>query len=64
MTGKSTAALPQDLKTKVPDTFQELEALWREGKLGYMAFDEKDVMVKEFRPEATELLFSPKIIGG
>jgi hypothetical protein len=64
LTGKMSDPLPQDLKTKVPDTFQELEGLWREGKLGYMAFDEKDVLVKEFKASAQELLFAPKIIGG
>jgi len=68
LTGKRTEALPADLKTKVPDTFQELEGLWRDGKLGYSAFvqhpEDGIAPVKEFNPEIEDLLFIAPQQGG
>ncbi len=64
LTGKTAEPLPQDLKTKVPDNFLELEAIWKEGKLGYTAFDEENVIVKKFDTTTRELLFMPVVIGG
>lgn len=64
MTGKTKEALPADLRTKVPDTFQELEFLWKPGKLSFPAIENKDDLMKSFRPEATEVLFLIPHIGG
>lgn len=60
LSGKSSEALPAEYKTKVPNTFQELENLWRPGKLGYtMVSKDKDenlIPVKAFNPELDNLL--------
>ena len=61
--GRTSEALPSDLKTKVPETFQELAALWEPGKLGYMAFRNEE-MIKQFDPAAEEVTFMPAIRGG
>lgn len=60
MTGKTEAPLPAEYKVKIPDNFGELEGLWKEGRLGYMAFEGKNgdmELIKEFRPEIDVLLF-------
>lgn len=68
LTGKTKEALPADLKTKVPDTFEELQGLWQKGKLPYVAAVKKGNaearIVKEFDPEADDMLFLAPIIGG
>jgi hypothetical protein len=65
MTGKTVEALPKDFK--IPDTFQELEGLWKDGKLGYKAFagNNGDLSaVKEFDPLIEEMTFLAPIAGG
>ena len=42
LVGTYTDALPVEMKTKVPDTFQELEALWKPGKLAYIPTVKKE----------------------
>ena len=67
LTGKTAKALPSEMKVKVPDNFGELEALWNDGKMGYMAVakeGEDTVMVKDFDPKAETLVFLAPIIGG
>jgi hypothetical protein len=68
MTGKTEAPLPPEFKTKVPDTWQELQALWKPGKLGYTAIqagaDGEVVGLKEFSPEAQDVVFIAPVIGG
>jgi hypothetical protein len=67
MTGLNKAALPADMKVKIPDTFQELEGLWRDGPMGYTAVAKRvDGMevVKEFDPLIEDLLFLAPIVGG
>jgi hypothetical protein len=67
MTGKTVEALPAEFKTKIPDTWQELEGLWRDGKLGYMAVagNKGDLsLVKEFDPLAEEMTFIAPQTGG
>ena len=69
MTGKRKAPLPPEMKTKVPDTWHELTALWQEGEVGgYTAIAKKagqDIInLKEFDPQADDLLFLSPIAGG
>jgi hypothetical protein len=68
LTGQSVAALPESLKAQVPDTFQELEALWNDGIGGYttIALDKNGEIIgmKEFNPEAEEVVFFAPIAGG
>lgn len=64
LTGKTKEALPEEIKTKVPDTFKELQELWTEGKMKFLVADESNEMVKEFRPDIQEMLFMPIPIGG
>lgn len=67
LTGKTTEALPVALKTQVPDTFQELETLWTEGKGNYTVFAGKDgdlEIVRDFQPEVETVVFMPQIAGG
>jgi hypothetical protein len=68
MSGKTEEPLPEVLKTQVPDTFQELEALWKEGRLGYSAVskdkDDELIPMREFDPQAEVLCFLGMIQGG
>lgn len=69
VTGKTKAALPEALKTQIPDTFQELKSLWTEGELkGHTPFGvDKDgnmVPMKEFNPEVAEMIVLQPIQGG
>jgi len=69
VSGKTTAALPESLKTQIPDTFQELKALWTEGEMkGCTPFGvDKDgnmVPMKEFNAEVAEMVVLQPIIGG
>ena len=67
MTGSSVDALSDSLKAVVPDTFKELEELWKEGKVCYLPFRKvgDDIeTIKEFDPEDEELLFVSPITGG
>lgn len=67
MVGKETAALPPELKTKVPDTFVELESIWKNGNPGYSAYTKKGDMLEkvvDFNPAVEEVLFISPIIGG
>lgn len=64
LTGKTEEALPVALKTEIPATFQELEELWRPGKLPFLAADESNELVLAFRPEIKEMIFLAEIIGG
>lgn len=68
LTGKSNEPLPAELKTKVPETFEELAGLWTEGTLGYSAIgldkDGEIIAVKEFDPKAAEVVFLAPITGG
>ena len=66
LTGKRGDPLPKSLK--VPDTFQELAALWQPGQGGYTAVSsDKDgevLSVREYNPDASEILFIAPITGG
>ena len=67
LTGKRLKALPPELKTKVPDTFQELAALWNDGGAVYVPVGKKggeSVKLAEFDPSADEVLFIPPQAGG
>ena len=68
LTGKSNKALPVEMKTKVPDTFQELSALWNDGPSAYIAVGKKgngeQTKLAEFDPQADEMLFIPPQAGG
>jgi hypothetical protein len=67
MTGKTEEALDHSIKTKIPDTFQELEGLWKTGKMGYMAFtgkgDESE-MLTSFKEEVEDVVFIAPVRGG
>ena len=72
LTGKTKEALPTEFKSKVPETFQELEGLWKEGKLGYTATtvdkgldkENNSRLVKEFDPQVKEVVFLGLLGGG
>ena len=67
LTGKREDALPVALKTQVPDTWQELDALWNPGKPTYGAFSKHgaDIKpVKTFDPQEDDLLFIAPVMGG
>ena len=67
LTGLSQAALPAEFKTKVPDTFQELEALWKDGPMGYLGFAQQGTeltLTKEFDPTVEEMVFIAPQQGG
>lgn len=68
LTGKREEPLPEEFKTKIPDTFQELEGLWKKGKMGYTAFQTDGqgevIGLKEFAPEARDVVFMAPIVGG
>ena len=42
LTGKRRDPLPKEMKARLPDTFQDLEALWKGGKQSYLAVTQKD----------------------
>lgn len=66
LTGKRKEPLPKSVV--VPDTFQELAALWKSGEGGYTAVSTGDdgevIGLREFSPEAREILFIAPIVGG
>jgi len=67
MTGRTVKALDPSFKVKIPDTFGELEALWRDGPGGYTALGGKgdDLrLVREFDPTVEEMTFIAPIAGG
>ena len=68
LTGKNTEPLPQALKTKMPDTWADLEALWEKGQKGYLPFlvdEEKNLIpCREYSPEIKDILFLAPITGG
>jgi len=68
LSGKTSAALPAEMKTKIPDTFGELEGLWREGQMGYTAIsqdkNENLIGLKDFVPEAETVVFIAPIAAG
>ena len=66
MTGKSSKRLSDEIKTKLPDNFKELEGLWKPGKLSYIAVSKNDEMipVKEFDPAAENIVFISPVSGG
>ena len=67
MTGKTKAALPKSIRTKVPDNFEQLAALWTDSKMSYVASakqGEQLVAVKEFDPQIEDMLFIAPVMGG
>jgi hypothetical protein len=67
LTGKSSKALPAEMKVKVPNTFQELSALWHDGGRTYLAVGKRggeSVKLAEYDPKADEVLFMPPQAGG
>lgn len=68
MTGKRHEALPIEYKTKVPDTFEELAGLWKDGNLNYTAIsfdkEKEPISFKVFNPEAEEVAFIAMETGG
>jgi hypothetical protein len=68
LVGIREAPLPDEVKTKVPDNFQELEKLWKQGRMGYGGFsvDAEKNMTKlaQFDPNAQEVVMLAPIGGG
>jgi hypothetical protein len=68
LSGRTKAPFPEEFKTKIPATFQELESLWEEGGGGFSLFtvnDKKEMIpVKKFNPEIKELCFLAPVAGG
>lgn len=66
LTGKRKDPLPRTLK--IPDTFGELEALWKEGGGGYTALAKNKVgdlsLMKEFDPTVEDVAFIAPVVGG
>ena len=67
LTGRTSLPLSEEVRTSIPDTFQELEALFRTGTLSYMPV-QKDggymTLVERFSPDLREVLFVAPIRGG
>lgn len=69
LSGKTVEPLPPEIKTQVPDTFHELEALWTAGKVeGYTVISQdKDgeiIGMKDFNPAAEVVVAIAPIQGG
>jgi len=65
LTGRTSEPLLEELRTKVPDTFQALQALWGPGKLSYFPVDfSTQEMVTKFDPQVQDLVFVAPIRGG
>ena len=72
LTGKTNAPLPEEFKGKVPDTFQELQGLWRKGNLAYVATTvdkgmdaaNNSRLVTKFDPQLKDVVFLDMISGG
>jgi hypothetical protein len=70
LTGRSSRPLPKEMRAVLPDNFQELEGLWKQGKLGYLpaaveegGSDNATVMT-EWDPNAKEILLIAMQSGG
>ena len=61
---KLTGLRREPLRIKVPDTVHELEALWQEGGLKYLAANETGELVKDFDPKAEKMIFLTPVTGG
>ena len=67
LTGKRKDPLPEEMKTQLPDTFQDLEALWKGGKQSYVAVVKKGEemeQVRQLEKGVVEVMFIPPIAGG
>jgi len=67
LTGKRAAPLPDEMRTQLPDTFQDLEALWKGGKQSYVAIVKKGEEMEKVRQldkGVVEVMFIPPIVGG
>lgn len=65
LTGKTSAPLPAEVKTRIPDTFQELDALWTEGMSRMTVFSKStDLLVTEFQDDLEDLLFMNPLVAG
>lgn len=67
LTGLRKEPLPEEYKTKIPDNFQELEALWKTGKMEYDAINVDKgewKKIREFNSQVQELVFLAPKTGG
>ena len=67
LTGRRVEALPAELRPKIPENFAELEGLWRDSRMNYAAVATRGgelVGVREFAPQADEIVFIAPITGG
>jgi hypothetical protein len=65
LTGQRTEPLPAEIQAQLPETFRELTALWTPGKTTYLAVDPSaDRRIRDFAPDAGEILFLAPVIGG
>ena len=69
LVGTRNEALPVEMKSKVPDTFHNLNQLWHDGKMGFIPVvkqeDSEDfVMIKQFNPSLREVVMLAPIRGG
>lgn len=68
LTGKTVEPLPKEMQEKMPDTWRDLEALWTTGNEQFKVFTRDEqrelVLVREYNPEAKDLLFIPIQSGG
>jgi hypothetical protein len=64
LTGNRKDPLPKEMKAKLPDTFQDLEALWKGGKQSYIAISKSMEQVRQLEEGVVEIMFIPPIAGG
>jgi hypothetical protein len=69
LTGKRKDPLPKEMKARLPDTFQDLEALWKGGKQSYLAVTPKGKdmdmeQIHEIDVGSGIIMFIPPIAGG
>lgn len=68
LTGKMDDPLPESFRDQIPDTFEELTALWAKGPGGYTAIsqDENGEMIgmKNFMLSAETVVFIAPVVGG
>lgn len=68
LTGRIEAPLGDEVKEAIPETFQELDALFRRGRLSYLPVrkdaDGETVLVDEFDPALEGITFIAPVRGG
>jgi len=70
LSGRSVNPLPEEMKAILPENFQELQGLWKKGKLGYVPAlveegnSDAAAVMTEWDPNAKEILLIAMQSGG